>query len=200
VVSAARAAASGFPHRVLPHTLSGKRRENEPEQALERFADSEPGAAGAIEYGLWWHGLMEALPWADGKSWDAAFRGMIASCPEPDRGSAEWTLFLGSDICAMLSRKGMLVAAETPFLNALDAGKCVEGFVDLVARPPGGGPWLVVDWKTDRIEAARMAETASLYAPQIRAYAEALSRVLPGAGITALVYFTAVGKHAEITL
>jgi len=74
----------------------------------------------------------------------------------------------------------------------------VEGFVDLVASPPGAEPWLVVDWKTDRIEAARTAETASLYAPQIRAYAEALADMVPEGRITALVYFTAVGKHAEI--
>lgn len=75
-----------------------------------------------------------------------------------------------------------LVARELPLLigPGEEPGPVgfVSGAVDLVAREPGSGRLVVVDFKTDLVDGAGLGERTSRYRPQVAAYARALQGAL----------------------
>jgi ATP-dependent exoDNAse (exonuclease V) beta subunit len=55
----------------------------------------------------------------------------------------------------------------------------VSGLIDLVYREPGSGRFVVVDYKTDRIEDPQaLEERAAGYRAQAQAYVQALAEAL----------------------
>lgn len=209
---AAMRAACAFPRRRLPHALAGAEapdRDSEPEAAMDTLADSDAmvwagGVAdGAARYGIWWHGLMEQLPWPDGiENWRGCFGGCVASCPDRERGEREFELFLKSDFVRSLPAAARRFHAEVPFIWRDAAGSCTEGVIDLVVWDPDGEKWIVVDWKTNRIDRGELAGLAERYRPQLGAYAGAMRALAPGARgcapVEAFLYSTVLGEAVVI--
>jgi len=188
--------ARNFPRRILPHTLAKSTADHEPETELLKLEDGE--TTSAIEYGLWWHSLMESLDWRSRASWDASFSTALASCPDTGRAKADWDRFIRSELAAILSAPGAAISTEVPFILPRLPDSSVEGFIDLVAATAEHGPWLVIDWKTNLPGPGGMAALAEIYAPQLNAYREAMSACMPGREFKALLYSTSLGKHVEI--
>lgn len=209
---AAMRAACAFPRRRLPHALAGTEapdRDSEPEAAMDTLSDGDAmvwagGVAdGAARYGIWWHGLMEQLPWPDGiENWRGCFGGCVASCPDRERGEREFELFLKSDFVRSLPAAARRFHAEVPFIWRDAAGSCTEGVIDLVVWDPDGEKWIVVDWKTNRIDRGELAGLAERYRPQLGAYAGAMRALAPGAKgcapVEAFLYSTVLGEAVVI--
>lgn len=199
--------ASVFPKRRLPHALAeaGGEGDAEPEAGLTRFGEEggDRGAGEAAEYGIWWHGLMEHLPWGEGMGgWRECFAARIAACPDPGRAEREFDRFVSNDFVRAIAGGGKVFRAEVPFLWRDAESSCLEGVMDLVAWDPGRGSWIVVDWKTNRIAAGGLDALAERYRPQLGAYAGALRALAPGAApgapVEAYVYSTVLGEAAAI--
>ena len=79
---------------------------------------------------------------------------------------------------------GLNIAREVPVLlppqeSATGPVGYVSGFVDLLFRDPGTGNWVIVDYKTDRVEAESEIEgRARSYAAQEAVYARAIREAL----------------------
>lgn len=211
---AALRAAGEFPRRRLPHALAEAGvgpRDAEPEAALAALpaGDAPPewtsaAADEAADYGIWWHALMEQLPWRDGlDEWRQCFEGCIASCPDRQRGEREFELFLKSDFVRSLPAAGRRFHAELPFLWRDAEWSCIEGVIDLVIWDPAHDKWIVVDWKTNRVAEGALADLAERYRPQLGAYAAAVRALAPGARegapVEAFLYATAPGRALAIT-
>ena len=65
----------------------------------------------------------------------------------------------------------------------------LRGVIDLIFREDGG--WVLVDYKTDRLDEGGAGEAARGYAPQVRLYAEAWEKCTGEAVKEAFLYFTA---------
>jgi ATP-dependent exoDNAse (exonuclease V) beta subunit len=49
--------------------------------------------------------------------------------------------------------------------------------IDLAIFAPGSGEWLIVDWKTDLVEARQADSLRQAYGAQVSAYVEAISAI-----------------------
>jgi ATP-dependent exoDNAse (exonuclease V) beta subunit len=182
-----------IPRRVTPHELAQHPPpEAEPERAAER---DEPAAdSPAILYGTWWHGLMEVIPWEqDRAAWTSAFDAVVRDSPQVTRARREWDIFCGSALAAWLATPGLIVHRELPFLWPAE-DRCLEGVMDLAVYAPDQARWAVIDWKTNRIDAAGLV---AIYREQVAAYVEAL-RTLLGLPVTGSLYLTATGEWIEL--
>ena len=70
---------------------------------------------------------------------------------------------------------------------------CLEGIIDLVLTDRPAGEWLILDWKTNRIDPKKIRDLGATYRPQMAAYWQAISQ-LSGAKVRAAIYSTAVGQ------
>ncbi len=186
--------------RTLPSALV-----REAEKSYEPEAEAEvvfPGESKAAEagrvYGLWWHEMMEHLPWNEG--WEACRGGArewLGCCPDLVRGEQEWTLFCRAGI-DRLCGEGWLVRTEVPLFWRRGEGEVVEGIVDWLAYHPLAHEWHLLDWKTDRLPDSSWAERLrETYAPQIELYRESIVK-LYGGKISAWLYSTAQGKLVRL--
>ena len=169
---------------------------------------STPAVSTGALYGIWWHGFVESLAWkADANSWDDTFAKALATTPDPERSSVEWTQLrahllagdgIGQDsIAQWLTRPEVTVHVEMPFLWAMTSNQCIEGIIDLGAFDPVSGTWLVLDWKTNRVdEASGTDHLQSRYEPQMAAYWKALSAML-GVPVRAALYSTITGRWLQ---
>ncbi len=82
-------------------------------------------------------------------------------------------------------------------LAASVAGGVMEGSVDLAFLEEGA--WVVVDYKSDRLERSRAREAAEKHRPQVAAYAALLSRVSELPVREAHVFFLAPGVDVSWT-
>jgi ATP-dependent helicase/nuclease subunit A len=199
-VAAALARAERFPRRILPHALAESVHDAEPEQTFEHDPDWMPAARdAAMEYGIWWHSLMEKLDWQHPATWGETYKLESGASPDPSRADHEWTLFLASEAARRLSAPSVQVYVELPFMRRSGHNVCTEGYIDLVAFDSACSAWLVVDWKTNRIDRDGLAALAQQYRPQLMAYAEAL-RVMAGddGSVEVMLYATACGRAVFI--
>ncbi|MGH7535566.1 MAG: PD-(D/E)XK nuclease family protein, partial [Gemmatimonadales bacterium] len=74
----------------------------------------------------------------------------------------------------------------------------VRGVIDLVFREAGG--WVIVDYKTDDREASENDALVEHYAPQVRAYAEAWSRLTGEAVQEAGLLLVNTRRYREVPL
>ncbi len=177
-----------MPRRVLPSSLARKEEtapcRDEPELRIGLEFDEEAPPYPANVYGNWWHGMMETAPWNEPPdAWRRHFKLCLPGCPDPARGENETARFLDSPLARMLAGPGAAVLTEVPFLWKADEQTIYEGLMDLAMRDSEKQTWLVVDWKTDRVEADPATVLRRRYAPQIEAYRAALEAVfqLPAA-------------------
>lgn len=180
--------------RVLPSSLSHSNDvRSDPEESPEPEFPELAGQTGGTEYGNWWHGIAEALPWADGCAavFDAIEQAKDSAFS--DRGLRE---------LAALARSGWVerlcaaerVRVEVPLYWCDGDTDVYDGFIDLLALGFEGDGALVLDWKTDQ----RSTDDIVLnYRDQIQVYQRAVSAIY-GAKCRAMLYSTLSGCAVEI--
>ena len=227
-----------IPRRVLPSGLVHAKTGPEPEARTDRRAlDShgqsvdgeddrllaaeevglldpsinEPLAGiGGIDYGNWWHAVLERYPWKAGHEHerDAYLRDQRAriatSVAWTSRAAEELQRFSASEARKEFLQDGEVFLPEMPFSHPRHADEWMEGIMDLVILSRGGAKLWIVDWKTDRRrpsdanDAAFLCRIAEKYAPQLKAYAEVFARGLGRPVDRLLLYSTALGETVQI--
>jgi ATP-dependent helicase/nuclease subunit A len=180
---------------VLPPSRAAKMDATKmPEPTAPSLNPDYPGKA----YGIWWHGLLEELDWkADPSAWRPHFDKALRRSPDPERGTAEWPLFIEASRQRTEWRENATVChSEMPFLWRMSDAECVEGVIDLAVYDPASNSWWVVDWKTNRIETRQAAWLKAIYEPQLAAYRAALLAITK-APVRAAIYSTVIGEWME---
>ena len=93
-------------------------------------------------------------------------------------------------------RFSLLTGAETVFDAPPGEEVLLQGVADCCIRE--GEALTVVDYKTDYVTAETLAERAAEYAPQIRAYAAALTRLLEMPVQEGILFFLRTGQSVSI--
>jgi ATP-dependent exoDNAse (exonuclease V) beta subunit len=164
--------------------------------AVERIPAS---ASPAIRYGIWWHELVQQIPWdRDAAVWDEIFEANRTSSPDTSRSAKEWRLLREhvskiADFASQLANRTPLVHAEMPFFWRMDEERCLEGIVDLALFEPTKKKWFILDWKTNRVERDKINRLRLRYRPQLAAYRKVIGE-MTGNDVTAAVYSTANGE------
>jgi len=171
------APASGEAHRLFAESLAGA------EEGPKLPRDVATLAGTAV------HRVLERWPW--GKPAPEALAEALASLetlvPElrddPAAAAAARQLlqrFAASPLFpAFLALEGKVVAQELPFLSApeqAESAGALAGAVDLLFRE--GERFVVVDFKTDRVEGEELRQRAAIYQAQGRVYCRALREAL----------------------
>jgi ATP-dependent exoDNAse (exonuclease V) beta subunit len=169
--------AGDFPKRILPSSFVTRR--SDEKWRLDRepeWREPAPGS-GAIAYGKWWHDLMQSLPWRHAGAREERFAAAVQSSPNPVRSAREWRLFSESHLAQQIMAPGSIIHAEMPLLWRKSDHECVEGVIDLAIFAPGKGEWLIVDWKTDDVDASAASSLRAAYGGQLAAYVEAIAAI-----------------------
>ena len=165
---------------------------------------------GGIEYGNWWHAVLERYPWRAATDEERAAylhdqRARIAtSVAWTARAAEELEQFAASRAHAEFVEHGEVFLPEMPFSHPRHEGEWMEGIMDLVVLTRGAGELWIVDWKTDRRRSSDPDDTAFLrrlaakYAPQLQAYAEVFARGLGRPVDRLLLYSTALGQTVRV--
>lgn len=203
----AKASAFSGPIRKLPHELAHDRAPRTDTLESMTFAGT-----GGIDYGLWWHGVMEEFPWGQDGLFAEPFIAQVLSdlkhdLPYVNRAHDEIEIFRKAGVAGELAAKGERFLAEVPFSHPLNAKEWMEGIIDLVVvlkstKGKAKELW-VVDWKTNRMAAGelekdftqRLRET---YQPQLVAYGEALENGLGMSVTRRSLYSTSTGKWIDV--
>lgn len=192
LVEAALHCAQAIPRRILPYQL-GEAEARAERGLTEPETNRSIAAETARAYGIWWHETIEHLDWPGGpESWRAHWQAALPTCPDPARGQREGEALFRSELAHRLAQPGLVVHREMPMLWRRSDRACVEGIMDLAAWDASRKRWLVVDWKTNRVDETGHKHLRQIYEPQLRAYAEAL-REISGAPVEAGVHATATG-------
>lgn len=199
---------SPLPERLLPHELA-----HEPDRTRAAGHESgeelrrAPSSEEAIEYGLWWHGMLEFLPWSAAEAVVSAhvdsFLAEADRLGFGERGRKEWALLRAGPAWAELRHPRWERLAELGVFAPLRADAWIDGVMDLVLHDATGGEVWVVDWKTNRRRPGEsdpelLARLAALYAPQLHAYGDCLAVFFPRANIKRWVFASAAGAWTEV--
>jgi ATP-dependent exoDNAse (exonuclease V) beta subunit len=156
----------------------------------------------ATRYGVWWHNFVQKIPWlSDATAWDEVFAAHHASSPDPARSAREWRLLRErvtslADFATGLVNKAPVVRTEMPFFWKMRDDRCLEGVIDLAIFDPEASTWLIVDWKTNRIERDKIGTLRAQYCPQLAAYCQVV-KVMTGHKIGAALYATFAGEFVR---
>ncbi len=151
----------------------------------------------ATLYGRWWHAFIQQVPWlSEITLWENTFSGILANSPDAARSKREWKLLRGritklSDVATNWTNDGPIVRTEMPFCWKMSEDKCLEGIIDLALFDPSIGRWLILDWKTNRVE--KVENLRAQYRPQLAAYHEVI-RQMTGHEVEAAIYSTDQGQ------
>ena len=151
----------------------------------------------ATTYGRWWHDLMQRISWRDKTSWKQTFDEHQPTSPVPKRSVDEWNLFLqctqnDPDFSGLLARAELVAHPEMQFFWRMSERTCLEGVIDLALIDPTAGKGLILDWKTNRVEANELGDLRNLYRPQLASYWKAVSE-MTNLSVEAALYSTATG-------
>ena len=174
-VDAAIEKAKVFKRKIVPSSLKKEKTSTE--------------VGGSADYGIWWHAVMEGMPWGKGlNGWTTHLEEAWKECPDGKRGKHEVALFLKTDFAKWLRSKSVTARSEVPFLWGKDKESFVEGYIDLVVESEG--EWTVVDWKTDRVPVKTLVEA---YRDQVKAYVGAVLGIFGGT-VKGYLYSTVEGE------
>jgi len=147
----------------------------------------------ATRYGVWWHEFAQKIAWdADPSVWQSSFDRSVINSPDPARSRREWKL-LSRYACEHPGFFTGNIFAEMPFFWRINENQCLEGIVDLALFEPEDKKWLIVDWKTDRIERDQIDTLRVDYRSQIAAYWKAVTEMTMQSA-RAGIYSTATGQ------
>ena len=204
------AAPAALPARVLPHQLGSHAdlgRSGRHEASLDDLPPARDDAD-PLEYGVWWHEMLEFIPWAEGDAAvDASAEASLARARERGfeaRGREEWARLRRSEPWAVMREARWGRLAEVGVFAALPPGRWIDGVIDLVLHDASSGEVWIVDWKTNRRrggedDRALLARLVEEYRGQLEAYGACASGFFPGAAPRLWVYSTGAGAWAEIT-
>jgi ATP-dependent exoDNAse (exonuclease V) beta subunit len=151
----------------------------------------------ATRYGVWWHDFAEQIPWSEPKQWTEAFERNLLASPDVARSKREWQLLQkhieSVDGLARHLRDANLIRQEMPFFWRIDDNKCLEGMIDLALFQADEKRWLILDWKTNRLERDKIDKLHVCYRPQIAAYWKAIAQMTKQP-VRAAIYSTSTGQ------
>lgn len=182
----AKIRSKAFLHRIIPsHLSSSSNSLNSLKRPSKNYSP--------VEYGNWWHKMMEKLPWNNQAAWDAHLEQRLSECPEPLRGKSEFLLFQNSPLAEMLCRDRFAIYTELPFLYKNADDTCCEGFIDLFAYCAESES-LIIDWKTDlfELEWNSLETLKDAYSAQLGVYKEAIKKTYKISPKT-FIFSTALG-------
>jgi ATP-dependent helicase/nuclease subunit A len=151
----------------------------------------------ATLYGRWWHAFIQQVPWlSEITLWENTFSGILANSPDAARSKREWKLLREritklSDFATNWTNGSLIVRTEMPFCWKMSEDKCLEGIIDLALFDPSIGRWLILDWKTNRVE--KVEALRAQYRPQLAAYHEVIKQ-MTGHEVEAAIYSTDQGQ------
>ncbi len=138
---------------------------------------------------------------------DMAERGLIDKSLETQVDAAAISRFLHSPL-AKRARDASMLRQEQPFclkLSAKEAGLneseenvIVQGVIDMCFVE--NGSWIIVDYKTDRVQPDEAQEAAKKYSVQLSLYSKALSRITHIPVSQAFIYYLAVGEAVLLNI
>jgi ATP-dependent helicase/nuclease subunit A len=177
------------------------------EVAVAATGELLPSTPAAGEHGVEWgeviHLLLQAGMSAPGADLEVlaatalAEVGMPVTLAKQAAGLARTVM--DSEIWCRAS-ESVARSVEVPFQILRDEGSAtptiLRGAIDLVFKEDDG--WVLVDYKTDRLEGRSPEEVAGRYAAQVRLYAEAWERCSGEPVKEVIIYFTATGALVEI--
>jgi ATP-dependent exoDNAse (exonuclease V) beta subunit len=156
-------------------------------------------AAGAYDYGRWWHTWIEMFPWADDYGqWEEYIRKAEPPAIYDDRASQEMARLLANQRLREFCQDAVWFQAEFPFSWPKTSAEWYEGVVDLmIARSDKS--LVVIDWKTNQAAesenadalAARLRQT---YLPQLESYRSALKATGKTGPVEVAIYSTVLGR------
>jgi ATP-dependent exoDNAse (exonuclease V) beta subunit len=156
-------------------------------------------AAGAYDYGRWWHTWIEMFPWsADYTRWEEYARRAEPPAIYDDRARKEIAALLANQKLREFCAGAAWFQAEFPFSWPKTSAEWYEGVVDLmIARP--AHEVIVIDWKTNQAAesetpdalAERLRQT---YLPQLESYRSALNATGKTGSVEIAIYSTVLGK------
>ena len=156
-------------------------------------------AAGAYDYGRWWHTWIEMFPWGDDQTqWEEYARRAEPPAIYDDRARKEIAALLANQKLREFCAGAAWFQAEFPFSWPKTSGEWYEGVVDLmIARP--AHEVIVIDWKTNQAAesetpdalAERLRQT---YLPQLESYRSALNATGKTGSVEIAIYSTVLGK------
>jgi ATP-dependent exoDNAse (exonuclease V) beta subunit len=207
----ASAAAPAFPERVLPHRLDSHEDLARASRHEASSEDANPARDGPdpIDYGLWWHEMLEFLPWrGDAAAVAAHGEGALERAQDKgfrERGSAEWERLLASRPWELMRSPRWTALAEVGIFAPLDPGHWIDGVIDLVLHDPAAGEVWIVDWKTNHRQAGEgdselLARLGAEYSGQLGAYGACARGFFPTCSVRLWVYSTAAGDWTEVPL
>ncbi len=198
-----------FPARLLPHQLAGKpdlsrtaRHESASDRPLAAMGGDE-----AIDYGLWWHELLEFTPWGgvEAHADERAARVLSAAGPAGyrERGEAEWRRLRVGEAWRLLNDRRWRREAELGVFAPLGPDAWIDGVIDLILHDPAAGEVWIVDWKTNQrrageADAALLARLVGEYRPQLQAYGRSAAGLFPGCRVRLSIYSTVAGSLADV--
>lgn len=189
VMTRARKRSNSFLRSIAPSRINNT-------ELLARTLPIEQKSYSPIEYGNWWHRLMETLPWNSGRiDWVGHFQESLVGCPEPSRGEVEFQLFLKSTLIEQFSGPRFIIQTELPFLFKGEQDKCYEGVIDFVAYDLEIGESLIIDWKTDlfNIDDDSLGILKERYIDQLSIYKEVIYK-LNDKNTKVYIYSTPLGE------
>lgn len=202
--------APAFPRRVLPHQLAVV--PDGPRGALHEASLDQPPPIGPavdpLEYGVWWHEMLEFVPWTGDDAAVAAHGDLAVRAAEQrgfgGRAGEEWRRLLGSEPWRLMRESRWTRLAEVGVFAPLGSDGWIDGVIDLVLHDPSSGELWIVDWKTNRQapgEAPKetLARLAAEYERQLAAYGSSAAGFFPGSRVRLWVYSTAVGEWTELS-
>jgi ATP-dependent helicase/nuclease subunit A len=156
-------------------------------------------AAGAYDYGRWWHTWIELFPWAAGfDSWASYVRAALPPASYEMRARKELAALLENDSLREFCSGSDWTQAEFPFSWPKAPAEWYEGVIDLlIARPDGS--LVVIDWKTNQAVEGENNETFAgrlrqTYLPQLESYRAALEAAARNGRIEIAIYSTVLGR------
>jgi ATP-dependent exoDNAse (exonuclease V) beta subunit len=151
----------------------------------------------ATRYGVWWHDFAEQIPWSEPKKWDETFQQNLEASPDIARSKREWRLLQkhieSVDGLVRHLRDANLIRQEMPFFWRMDENKCLEGMIDLALFQPEEERWLILDWKTNRLQRDEIDKLRVHYLPQIATYWKAIAQ-MTNQPVRAAIYSTSTGQ------
>ncbi len=193
-IKSAIAKAARGPTMIAPSAAASLGRTS-PEGFLAQMGeDEEKGAT----FGLAFHEVMENVDWPEGRNLrelcllKAKEYGITDRVEELVSLSAKCLAHpLGERI-----RRAQRIFREVPFAVILDE-KIVEGKIDLLLAE--NNDWVIIDFKTDKIEKEALASRVTLYREQGVYYARAMQQITGQKVKEVIFFFVRLGELATLT-
>lgn len=186
---------SQYPKRATPSSL---KEDVDDSDVVPSRVSSSLGRQTGLDYGNWWHQLMEQMPWSSLSEARQCAEMAVNSCPVPERGLSELKQFFESEWVQSIFGRNAVVLCEVPIFHAADPSLFMEGFIDCFIFFPDEKEYWVVDWKTDQVSGKEPGFLVELYRSQLLAY-EAFVSAQTDFSVKTYLYSTFLGSELQVS-